>query len=107
MFGFTGAERHQNWPANFVVRGTPRKTLKETGRAAKTGVETTSGDKKWYYMVVCGAHELHGEEGRSAGLMRLVGDQDFVPAQPVCGRLTSRAWERRYRVSLVVLSRCL
>lgn len=39
LSGLTGADRHQNWPTSFVVRGTPRSNLKSTRRAAKVYAE--------------------------------------------------------------------
>lgn len=72
LSGFTGKEMEENWPPNFVVRGTPKKTLKSFERVAKICVKSSTGQSKWYYMIVCEAHELHEEEGLKAGLTRLL-----------------------------------
>ena len=84
---FIDKERHENWSTNFVVRDTSKKILKSSERATKISVESTEESLKWYYMIVCEAHELHDEEEAKARLMRLIDEMNFASTQSVCEQL--------------------
>jgi len=61
-----GAERGKMWPCDFNSKGYIRASRTPKGRAYK---QLGGNDQKWYYVVVCYRYQLHGEEGREAGLI--------------------------------------
>ena len=61
-----GAERGKMWPCDFNSKGYIWASRTPKGRAYK---QLGGNDRKWYYVVVCYRYQLHGEEGREAGLI--------------------------------------
>jgi hypothetical protein len=61
-----GAERGKMWPCDFNSKGNIWASRIPKGRAYK---QLGGNDQKWYYVVVCYRYQLHGEEGREAGLI--------------------------------------
>lgn len=69
---FTGSQRHQYWPQVFASKYLHQNYIMK-GQPAKMDVKDDDGTK-WYYKVVFGIWQLHGDEGEERDYPRDVSD---------------------------------